>query len=237
MLRFCEACGFDVLRARLRSRSLTDQSSFQNGTKFLLTNLPNCVYLVVKYTLHYAKSFACRRSKATPRFAGFWPKSSAHNPFPCRTSGLRDRNSFSLTTICVAGGWHPNGATTREPVHLSRRFGVSPLPSALPYVSLVTPLSTALTHFDRRGRGSHVHRSGLQTFGLSDFQTFGPGTPFLSRTCRLFALSLQQKTPSFRLFSAAYRHFLQTRGVALLFAVPEPRGGWCGARRWSWWLW
>ena len=33
-------------------------------------------------TEQYAKSFRLRTSKPSPRFAGFWPQSPAHNPFP-----------------------------------------------------------------------------------------------------------------------------------------------------------
>src|SRR5690348_6396221 len=55
--------------------------------------------------------------------------------------------------------------------------GVSPLFVALPYVSVVSPLSTAFTHSDRGWRVRAFpafRRSDLQTFRPSDFQTFRP---------------------------------------------------------------
>src|ERR1700758_5098066 len=65
--------------------------------------------------------------------------------------------------------------------------GVSPLFVALPYVSVVSPLSTAFTHSDRGGRVRTFRPSDVQTahvpiyrpsdfptFRRSDFPTFRP---------------------------------------------------------------
>src|ERR1700740_421911 len=60
---------------------------------------------------------------------------------------------------------------------LFRSAGVSPLFVALPYVSLVSPLSTAFTHSDRAGRVRTFPTftpSDLPTFRPSDLQTCRP---------------------------------------------------------------
>jgi hypothetical protein len=146
---------------------------------------------------------------------------------------------------------------------------VSPLSIALPYISSVTPLSTAFTHYDRGGRVrtfSAFKRSDFSTcrpFLFITLQVALPKTPFFSQpsalpgagtptrskdasalpsrtsslefaaTCRLFALSLQRFHPSFRFFSAGYRHFFAEWGVAPPAALPEPGSSLLSARRLS----
>ena len=73
-------------------------------TKFLLTNLQDLVYLLVKYTSQYAKSFRFRRSKPTPRFARFCPQSSPRNPFRNNTSKNPACNPFICNRFSKTGG-------------------------------------------------------------------------------------------------------------------------------------
>src|ERR1700740_2553830 len=73
--------------------------------------------------------------------------------------------------------------------------GVSPLFVALPYVSVVSPLSTAFTHSDRGGRVRPFptfRRSDLPTFRLSDLQTCRLSFP----TCRSLSFHRLTSCPS-----------------------------------------
>ena len=75
---------------------------------------------------------------------------------------------------------------------------LSPLSIALPYVSSVTPLSTAFTHFDRGGRVrtfSTFRHSDIQTFRLSDPSTCRPSSTII----RIFK-SLPSLGPLFAAF-------------------------------------
>ena len=86
------------------------------------------------------------------------------------------------------------------------RSPLTPLFAAFPYVFAVSPLSTAFTHFDRVGGVSFFLCS---RFSFTSLPLRVLPTPLLPVLCRLLGLSLQRKAPSFSLFSATYRHFLQ----------------------------
>ena len=89
---------------------------------------------------------------------------------------------------------------------------LTPFFSALPYNFSVSPLSTADTHFNRGGRVSPLYEFRVSSF---DFR----GSHAFSVSCRLLCLSLSSADTSKRLFSAAYRLFLQIRGVGATFST------------------
>ena len=106
---------------------------------------------------------------------------------------------------------HSSLPTTHHPLPT---FFVTPLFLALPYISAVSPLSSAFTHFDRGGWVTLFP----STFRPVDFQTFRHASP---QTCQLFPFlrvaascpSLCSKIyPRFLCFQQLTDTFLQTGG-------------------------
>jgi hypothetical protein len=138
---------------------------------------------------------------------------------PARTSAsLRPRAllvpppTFSLRTSASSAPLRYPPPFPLSPL-ATRHFCLTPLFVALPYVSAAGPLYTAFTHLHggaipQRTQRLRVIFPFLRTFALTYRLS-----ALLSTACRLLPLSLQRFHPSFPLFSAAYRHFLQIRGV------------------------
>jgi hypothetical protein len=104
----------------------------------------------------------------------------------------------------------PASSLSRHSPPATRHLPISPLFVALPYISSVSPLSSAFTHLNGE--------CGVDPLCCSDdlFKFRYLLSRLFSSTCCLLALSLQRFHSSFRLFSATCRHFFADQGGGAL---------------------
>ena len=143
------------LRSALATRhspptnSLTFSRWNRPEKSFLLTNLHFDIYLFVNYTLRNTNPFPCHRSTPIPRFAGFWPKSSASNSFSCHSSKNSRPQLLSLPHILKNRGRVHNSVAT--PLRALNPSAFSSLPSNFLCVSVPLWQITAISLFYFQG--------------------------------------------------------------------------------------
>jgi hypothetical protein len=150
---------------------------------------------------------------------------------PAYRTPARSRKLRSFITFQISGQARPRRSprSSLPAVHYPPpTFSLTPLFVALPYISGVSPLSSAFAYFDRWCGGccllsAHSANSAppRYLFGARPLSTLHSRLSALfSAACRLLSLSLQQNTPSLPLFSATYRHFFADRGGGTLLWSP-----------------